>query len=88
MRTIQDSHLAGMRRELPTLFTVEAETDQSAVIRVNTPFALGLVVGFIMNQWTRYRVSFNRLVIDTRQLTVKLQVLRNKDLNDLQVEWV
>ena len=88
MRTIQDSHLAGMRRELPTLFTVEAETDQSAIIRANTPFALGLVVGFIMSRWTRYGISFNRLEIDTHKLTVKLQVLRNKDLNDMKVEWV
>ena len=88
MRTIQDSHLAGMRRELPTLFTVEAETDQSAIIRAKTPFALGLVVGFIMSRWTRYGISFNKMVIDTKQLTVKLQVLRNKDLNDMKVEWV
>ena len=88
MRTIQDSHLAEMRRELPTLFTVQAETDQSAVIVAKTPFALGLVVGFVMSRWTRYGISFNRMQIDTQNLTVKLQVLRNKDLNDMQVEWV
>ena len=88
MRTIQDSHLAEMRRELPTLFTVQAETDQSAVIVAKTSFALGLVVGFVMNRWTRCGISFNRMQIDTKQMTIKLQVLRNKDLNDMQVEWV
>ena len=77
-----------MRRELPTLFTVQAETDQSAVIVAKTPFALGLVVGFVMSRWTRCGISFNKLEIDTKQMTIKLQVLRNKDLNDMQVLWV
>ena len=88
MRTIQDSHLAEMRRELPTLFTVQAETDQSAVIVAKTSFALGLVVGFVMNRWTRCGISFNRMQIDTQNLTVKLRVLRKQELNDMQVEWV
>ena len=88
MSTIRDSHLSEMQRELPTLFTVEAETDQSAVIRVNTPFALGLVVGFVVNRWNKVGISFNRMQVDTRRLTVKLLVLRNKALNNMQVEWV
>ena len=53
-----------------------------------TPFALGLVVGFVMNRWTRCGISFNRMQIDTQNLTVKLRVLRNQELNDMQVEWV
>ena len=77
-----------MRRELPTLFTVQAETDQSAVIVAKTSFALGLVVGFVMNRWTRCGISFNRMQIDTQNLTVKLRVLRNQELNDMQVLWV
>ena len=77
-----------MRRELPTLFTVQAETDQSAVIVAKTPFALGLVVGFVMSRWTRCGISFNRMQIDTQNLTVKLRVLRKQELNDMQVEWV
>ena len=88
MDTIRDSHLEEMHQELPSLYTVKAETDQSAIIKCRTPFALGLVVGFIMNRWTRYGISFNRLEIDTKQMTIKLQVLRNKDLNDMQVLWV
>ena len=88
METIRDTHLSDMYRELPTLFTVKAETDQSAIIKCRTPFALGLVVGFVMNRWTRYGISFNKLEIDTKQMTIKLQVLRNKDLNDMQVLWV
>ena len=77
-----------MYRELPSLFKVKAETDQSAIIKCRSPFALGLVIGFVMNRWTRYGISFNKLEIDTKQMTIKLQVLRNKDLNDMQVLWV
>ena len=88
METIRDTHLSDMYRELPTLFKVEAETDQSAIIKCRTPFALGLVIGFVMNRWTRYGISFNRLEIDTKQMTIKLQVLRNHNLNAMQVLWV
>ena len=88
MSTIRDTHLTMMREELPALFTIEAESDQSAILVCKTPFALGLIVGFVMNRWVKIGISFNRMQIDTRRLTVKLQVLRNKDLNNLQVEWV
>ena len=88
METIRDTHLSDMYRELPTLFTVEAETDQSAIIKCRTPFALGLVIVFVMNRWTRYGISFNKLEIDTKQMTIKLQVLRNHNLNAMQVLWV
>ena len=88
MRTIRDTHLSEMYRELPSLFEVKAETDQSAIIQCRTPFALGLVIGFVMNRWTRYGISFNRLEIDTKQMTIKLQVLRNHNLNAMQVLWV
>ena len=88
MHTIRESHLDEMRSQLPALYRIEAETDQSAIIRAKTPFTLGLVVGFVMNKWTQYGVSFNRMQIDTKRLTVKLQVLRSKHLNNMQVEWV
>ena len=88
METIRDTHLSDMYRELPSLFEVKAETDQSAIIRCGSPFALGLVIGFVMNRWTRYGISFNRLEIDTKQMTIKLQVLRNHNLNAMQVLWV
>ena len=77
-----------MYRELPSLFKVKAETDQSAIIKCRSPFARGLVIGFVMNRWTRYGISFNRLEIDTKQMTIKLQVLRNHNLNAMQVLWV
>ncbi len=88
METIRDTHLSEMYRELPSLFKVKAETDQSAIIKCRSPFALGLVIGFVMNRWTRYGISFNRLEIDTKQMTIKLQVLRNHNLNAMQVLWV
>ena len=88
MSTIRETHIEQMQRELIHLFKLEAETDQTAVIVAKTPFALGLVIGFVMSRWTRCGISFNRMMIDTRRLTVKLQVLRNKALNDLRVEWV
>ena len=88
MSTIRESHIALMQKELLHLFKIEAESNQSAVIKTSTPFALGLVVGFVMSRWTRDGISFNRMQIDTHRLTVKLQVLRNQALNNLQVEWV
>ena len=88
METIRDTHLSEMYRELPSLFKVKAETDQSAIIQCGSPFTLGLVIGFVMNRWTRYGISFNRLEIDTKQMTIKLQVLRNHNLNAMQVLWV
>jgi len=77
-----------MRRELPTLFTVQAETDQSGVIVAKTPFALGLVVGFVMSRWTRCGVSFNKMKVETKNLVVHLQVLKDPALNQMKVEWI
>ena len=55
---------------------------------MRSPFTLGMLIGFVMNQWVKHGYSFNKLEINPKELTVKLQVLKCAESNKLMVVWV
>ena len=59
----------------------------SATIKCKTPFALGLLVGHIMNRWLRDGQGFDTLVIDTKENKATLTVCKEASKNRLKILW-
>ncbi|MBO4462641.1 MAG: hypothetical protein J5797_00405 [Prevotella sp.] len=85
---IEEYFLEGMYEELEAMFTVKRRTDMTAVIVAKSPFALLLIVNYIANRWRQDGISFNKLHIDGRHLTLKVQTLHDQNLNNMQVAWL
>lgn len=85
---LEKQFLEPMKEELKSMFTVKWMSGKfSAALVVRNGFTLGMVVGFIMNQWVRFGYSFNKLEIDVSKLTVRLQVMEEAQCNKLTVVW-
>ena len=84
---LQMYFLVPMRENLKSMFTVKYLTEMSALLVVRNAFTLGMVVGFVMNQFVRHGHSFNKMDIDVSNFTVRLQVLKEATANKLQVSW-
>ncbi len=60
----------------------------TAVVQTRSSFTLGLVIGFIMQRFVKLGISFHRLTIDTKQLTVRIKAHEDSAANSMDVEWL
>ena len=85
---IETQFLNPVREELRGAFTVVYKRPLSAKLSVRAPFALGLLIGFIMNRFVKDGVSFNKLTIDPADLSLTVQTQEYACHNKLDIKWV
>lgn len=85
---IDIQQLEHLQSELGSVYTLMRKTELTAVLKANSPFALGMLIGSVMSRFRSEGVSFNYIVIDVKKLTLKIGVLSNPGMNLMQVEWV
>ena len=77
-----------LQSELGSVYTLMRKTELTAVLKANSPFALGMLIGSVMSRFQREGFSFNSMVIDVKNLILKIGVLSNSTMNLMQVKWV
>ena len=85
---IESQFLNGLRDELSNLFTVKHKTKYQVTMLVRSPFTLGLLVGSIMNRFVHDGISWHKMVVNTKELSVQLGVSDQQQTNLLQMEWL
>ena len=85
---IESQFLNDLRDELSNLFTVKHKTKYQVTMLVRSPFTLGLLVGSIMNRFVRDGISWHKMVVNIKELSVQLSVSDQQQTNLLQMEWL
>ena len=85
---IVQSHLRVIEDELCSLVTVVKRKSHSVELAVRTPFDLGMLIGCVMNLWTRQGTSFDELKIWVNELKAKISIQEHPSQNRLKIEWL
>ena len=87
-KPIERQFLNGLRDELQGLFTVRHMSSYQATLLANTPFALVLLIAGIVNRFVHVGVSWHKMVVNIKELSVQLSVSDQQQTNFMQVEWL
>ena len=82
------SHLSAIYDELGNTVTTVNSKARSAKLAVKTPYALGMLVGCIMNLWVRRGISFDLLTIMPKKLMASVSIRDHPEKNRLIIEWL
>ncbi len=76
-----------MQEELGGMFVVKERFSSSCILEARSSFALGMMIGHVMNRFVRTGQGFDLMSINVQDFTVALTVPRQPGHGRLLVEW-
>ena len=85
---IEETHLSTIYSELGNTVTTVVSNAWSAKLAARTPYALGMLIGCIMNLWVRRGISFDTLTIIPSKLMASVSIRDHPEENRLIIDWL
>ncbi len=87
LRHIDQYLLRRMQEELGGMFVVQARFSSSCILEARSGFALGMMVGHVMNRFVRDGQGFDRMTINVRDFTMTVTLPKTPGQGRLLIEW-
>ncbi len=87
LKPIDQWMLRRMQEELGGMFVVQARFSNSCILKARSGFALGMMIGHVMNRFVRDGQGFDLMSINVKDFTVALKIPRQPGHGRLLVEW-
>ena len=86
-KPVEIQYIERLYEEWSGSMSADLQDSNTATITCTTPFALGLLVGHIMNRWLRDGQGFDTLLINTKENKATISVCKDANKNRLKLLW-